>query len=127
MLKKQARQRCADGENALASGAGAGMFFLMAFASISQVHIDMLRRAALPDFPKRIYADGPDFSIYQDLATEFLVDAKPGTDGVKTIMYSHRGVTEKGFTALESHRDQQSQAASGGWVSRIRAWLGRVR
>jgi hypothetical protein len=97
----------------------------MAFISTSQQHIDLLRRAASPEFPVKIYPGHRevDFALYQDLVTEFLVDARPTKDGLKIIMYAHRGITEKGLTELRAHQDQKEQATSIGWMRHNRTWL----
>jgi hypothetical protein len=97
----------------------------MAFISTSQQHIDLLRRAASPEFPVKIYPERKDvdFALYQDLVTEHLVDARPRRDGMKIIMYVHQGVTEKGFAALQAHREKSEQATSVGWLRHNRTWL----
>lgn len=97
----------------------------MAFISISQEHIDLLRRAASANFPTKIYPGqkGVDFVLYQDLVSEHLVNAKESRDGMKIVMYIHSGVTEKGFSVLEKHRDKQEEATSIGWIRQNRTWL----
>lgn len=97
----------------------------MAFISTSQQHIDLLRRAASPEFPTKIYPERTDvdFALYQDLVTEFLVDAKPSRDGMTIAMYIHRGITEKGLAELRAHQDRKEQATSIGWIRHNRTWL----
>jgi len=86
--------------------------------------MEILDRAASGKLPAKIGLDiGEGFQIYHELVQEHLVAAKPCKNGMDIIMYAHNGVTEKGFSILQDHKERKETATSLGWLKHNRQWL----